>query len=123
MFKVIGHMGDGLENIILGLLSSILPKDNSIAEQISKTSKSNYFYQQTIKSSHSIYPKKRILEIPACRKGCIAFIGVNESETICPICDKDNDPLLNEVIYYFPLRDRITCLLKSQLRKNFLIQI
>ncbi len=26
MFKVIGHMGDGLENIILGLISSILPK-------------------------------------------------------------------------------------------------
>jgi putative lipoic acid-binding regulatory protein len=46
MIKVIGHMGDGLENLVLGLISSILPKNNSIAQQISKTSKSNYFFKK-----------------------------------------------------------------------------
>jgi hypothetical protein len=39
MFKVIGHMGDGLQNILLGLISSILPKQNSIANKISKNFK------------------------------------------------------------------------------------
>ncbi len=46
MFKVIGHLGDGLENLVLGLISSLLPKPNSIANQIAKTSKSNYFFQK-----------------------------------------------------------------------------
>ena len=44
MFKVLGHMGDGLENIILDLIASIMPANNSIAKQIDKTSKSNYVY-------------------------------------------------------------------------------
>ena len=63
MFKVIGHLGDGLENLVLGLISSLLPKPNSIADQISKTSKSNYFFQETIKSGHSMFPKCKIFEI------------------------------------------------------------
>ena len=87
MFKVIGHMGDGLENFILGLISSILPKNNTIATQISKTSKSNYFFQETIKSGHSMLRKNRIYEISACTKGCCAFIGPLVSVDFCPICD------------------------------------
>ncbi len=67
MFKVIGHMGDGLENIILGLISSILPENNSIANRLNQTSKSNYFFQETIKFGHSKFRKNRIFEISACR--------------------------------------------------------
>ena len=63
LFKVLGHMGDGLENIILGLIASIMPANNSIAKQIDKTSKSNYFFQETIKSGHSMFSKLRIYEI------------------------------------------------------------
>ena len=35
----------------------------------------------------------------------------------CPICDKDNDTEYNEVVYYFPLRDRIRSLLISDLKR------
>ena len=117
MFKVIGHMGDGLENIFLGLISSILPKNNTIAQHLSKTSKSNYYFQATIKSGHSGFEKLRIFEISACRRGCCAFIDELVNEEFCPICDKPNDPLENETIYYFPLRDRIGNLLLSDFKK------
>ena len=117
MLKVIGHLGDGLENVILGLISSLLPKDNSIANRISQTSKSNYFYQETIKSGHSMFPKHRIFEISACRKGCCAFIGPLVIEHFCPICDKPNEPLNNEIIYYFPFEDRLRSLLQSDLKR------
>ncbi len=117
MFKVIGHMGDGLENIILGLISSILPKKNSISERLKDSSKSNYFFQQTIKSGHQMFKKHRIFEISACRKGCFAFLGAEANEECCPICNKPNDSLVNEKIYYFPFRDRIRYLLMSDLKK------
>ena len=94
MLKVIGHLGDGLENVILGLISSVLPKDNSIAIKISQTTKSNYFFQETIKSGHSMFPKHRIYEISACRKGCCTFIGSLIDEEFCPVCDKPNEALL-----------------------------
>ena len=117
MFKVIGHMGDGLENIILGLLSSILPHGNALSNHLSKNTKTNYFYQETIKSGHSMFTKSRILEIQACQKGCSAFIGRNVNSESCFICNTNNDLALNEVIYYFPLRDRISSLIASDLKK------
>jgi len=117
MLKVIGHLGDGLENVILGLISSILPNNNTLANKISQTSKSNYFFQETIKSGHSMFPKNRIFEISACRKGCCAFIGPLLVEEFCPICDLPNDPLQNEIIYYFPLEDRLRSLLQSDLKR------
>jgi len=117
MFKVIGHMGDGLENLVLGLISSILPSNNSISSKISKTSKSNYFFQETIKSGHSMFPKQRIFEISACRKGCCAYIGPLISEEFCPVCDKPNETDNNEVIYYFPFEDRLCMLLVSDLKR------
>ena len=110
-------MGDGLENIILGLISSILPKNNTIAQHLSTTNKSNYYFQKTIKSGHSGFQKLRILEISACRKGCCAFINELSNEEYCPICDNENDKIENETLYYFPLRDRIWRLLSSDLKK------
>ena len=109
-------MGDGLENIILGLMSSILPANNLIAQQISQTSKSNYHFQETIKSAHAMFEKQRIYSIEVCRKGCVAFIGVNEGLESCSICDSLNQTDENEVVYYFPLTDRIKCLLQSDLK-------
>ena len=119
MFKVIGHMGDGLQNMLLGLISSILPKQNSIAKKISLTSKSNYFFQETIKSGHCMFPKLRIFEISACVKGCCAFIGANVDSEFCPICDRPNDVIVNSIIYYFPLADRLKSLLMSDLKRFF----
>ena len=110
-------MGDGLENLVLGLISSILPVNNAISNKISKTSKSNYFFQETIKSGHSKFKKHRIFEISACRKGCCAFIGPLVGEEFCPICDQPNEAIANEVIYYFPFTDRIVSLLKSDLKR------
>ena len=112
-------MGDGLENIILGLISAILPKNNVLAQQIAQTSLSNYHFQETIKSAHAMFQKQRIYSIEVCRKGCVAFIGVNEGLESCSICDSPNKSDENELVYYFPLTDRITSLLKSDL-KNFL---
>ena len=117
MLKVIGHLGDGLENVILGLISSVLPKENSIAIKLSKTTKSNYFFQETIKSGHSMFPKHRIYEISACRKGCCAFIGPLIVEEFCPVCDKPNEATENAVIYYFPFEDRLRSLLTSDLKR------
>ena len=119
MYKVIGHMGDGLENMILGLISSLLPKDNAIAEKLKSTSRSNYFFQQTIKCGHKKFKKLSVYEIQACRKGCCHFIGDNSLEEFCVTCDKENDSTANEVIYYFPLRDRIRRLLLSDLKRFF----
>ena len=119
MFKVLGHMGDGLENMILGLISSILPSNNSIADKLNQTTKSNYFFQETIKSGHSTFKKLRIFEIYACRNGCCAYIGECADDVCCEVCDSPNDPNENLIIYYFPLRDRIKSLLLSDL-KNFM---
>ena len=119
MLKVIGHLGDGLENVILGLISSVLPKENSIAIKLSKTTKSNYFFQETIKSGHSMFPKHRIYEISACRKGCCAFSGSLIDEEFCPVCDKPNEATENAVIYYFPFEDRLRSILTSDLKRFF----
>ncbi len=119
MYKVIGHMGDGLENMILGLISSLLPNDNAIAEKLKSTSRSNYFFQQTIKSGHKKFKKLPVYAIQACRKGCCHFIGANTQAEICSKCDNDNDIEANEVIYYFPLRDRLRRLLLSDLKRFF----
>jgi hypothetical protein len=68
MFKVIGHMGDGLENVMLGFLSSILPSGNTLSEKLGENKKTTYFYQQAIKSGHGSYSKLAIIEIQSCRK-------------------------------------------------------
>ena len=110
-------MGDGLENIFLGLISSILPKDNLLAQQISQTSKSNYHFQDTIKTAHAMFPKLRIYSIEVCRKGCVAFIGCFEGLECCNICESLNESESNDVVYYFPLTDRIKSLLHSDLQR------
>ena len=112
-------MGDGLQNMILGLISSLLPKNNLLAEKLSTTSKSNYFFQETIKSGHKTFKKLRIYAIPACRKGCCHYIGENVNDDCCLICNKDNEETENDVIYYFPLRDRLRRLLSSNLKRFF----
>ena len=74
MFKVTGKMGDGLENCMLGLIASILPPSNVISAQLNDTSKSNYFFQKTIKTGHQQFRKMRVLQISCCRNGCCAFM-------------------------------------------------
>ena len=110
-------MGDGLESVMLGFISSILPAGNTICEKLRENSKTAYFYQETIKSGHGGYKKLRVYEIPACRKGCVAFIGDNVGIDCCQICEEVNDIKLNQSIYYFPFSDRITKILYSDLRK------
>jgi hypothetical protein len=117
MFKVIGHMGDGLESVMLGFISSILPTGNSICEKLKETSKTGYFFQDTIKSGHGAYKKSRVFEISACRKGCVCFIGQYHGAESCHICDETNDSKENQTIYYFPLCDRISKIINSDLRK------
>jgi hypothetical protein len=117
MFKVIGHMGDGLESVLLGFMSSILPPGNSISEKLKETSKTGYFYQDTIKSGHGAFNKCRVFEISACRKGCVCFIGQFDGAESCHICDGINDPKENQIIYYFPFTDRISKIINSDLRK------
>ncbi len=112
-----GKMGDGLENCILGLIASILPSDNVIASKLNETTKTNYFFQTTIKTGHKKFKKMRVFEIPCCRNGCCVFIGENIHETACPRCGSDNVKELNEKIYYFPLVDRLVSIIKSDLSK------
>ena len=61
-----------------------------------------------------MFSKLRIFEISVCRKGSLVN---NVDVESCPICDKDNDTEYNEVVYYFPLRDRIRSLLISDLKR------
>ena len=117
MFKVIGHMGDGLESVMFGFLASILPHGNTISEKLNSRAKTGYYYQQAIKSGHESFQKLRVLEIQTCRKGCVAFIGPHNLCEVCPVCDESNDKQMNEVIYYFPVVDRIRKIIKSDLRK------
>ena len=117
MFKVIGHMGDGMESVLLGFISSILPAGNTICEKLRENSKTAYYFQETIKSGHGGYAKLRVYEMYACRKGCSTFIGLNEGVEFCAKCEEPNDPQYNQAIYYFPFADRITRILYSDLRK------
>ena len=117
MFKVTGKMGDGFENCILGLIASILPPDNVIASKLNETTKTNYFFQTTIKTGHQKFKKMRVFEIPCCRKGCCAFIGPYQFSTECPMCENANVKELNETIFYFPLVDRLVSILRSDLSK------
>ena len=120
MFKVTGKISDGFENCILGLLASVLPPNNAIANQLKETSGSNYFFQKTIKSGHSQYSKMRVFSIPVCHKGCTAFVGDLAEEEKCEECGNMNHPSINETIYYFPLYDRLKRIVKSDLL-NFLL--
>ena len=117
MFKVIGHMGDGLESVLFGFLASLLPKGNTLSEKLNSHAKTGYFYQQAIKSGHGSFQKLRVIEIQTCRNGCSAFIGPNHQSEMCPICEENNDESMNEIIYYFPVVDRIRKIIKSDLRK------
>ena len=53
-----------------------------------KCCKKKEVVKETIKSGHSMFPKHRINEISACRKGCCAFSGSLIDEEFCPVCDK-----------------------------------
>ena len=106
-------MGDGLESVMLGFISSILPAGNSICEKLKETSKTDYFFQDTIKSGHGAYKKLRVFEIPVCRKRCVCFIGQNRGAETCHICDEINDSIFNQIIYYYPFSDRISKTLLS----------
>jgi hypothetical protein len=119
MFKVMGKMGDGFENCILGLIASILPADNSISAELLSSENTNYFFQKSIKLGHQKFQKMRIYEVQACRKGCCLFLGDNLEADICPVCLKNNDANQNEIIYYFPIVDRLVKLLTSNLIKLF----
>jgi hypothetical protein len=117
MFKVTGKMGDGLENCMLGLIASILPPSNVLSTQLNETSKTNYFFQKTIKTGHQQFRKMRVLQISCCRSGCCAFIGDNQFSTECSICEKENIQELNETIFYYPLVDRLVAVIRSDLCK------
>ncbi len=77
-----------------------LPAWNSICEKLKETSKTGYFFQDTIKSGHGAYKKLRVFEIPVCRKGCVCFIGQNRGAKTCHICDETNNSIFNQIIYY-----------------------
>ena len=64
-----------------------------------------------------MFPKHRIYEISACRKGCCTFIGSLIDEEFCPVCDKPNEATENAVIYYFPFEDRLRSILTSDLKR------
>ncbi len=64
-----------------------------------------------------MFPKHRIYEISACRKGCCAFIGPLLDEEFCPVCDKTNEATENAVIYYFSFEDRLRSILTSDLKR------
>ena len=117
MFKTVGKMGDGFENCVLGLLASILPNENLIAQKLQQTTQSNYFFQQTIKSGHSKFNKMRVYQIKACRNGCVAFINAQANSLLCPICEQLNAIHVNETIYYFPLFDRLCGVIKFDLKR------
>ena len=108
-----------MESVILGFIASILPAGNTLSTKLEENNKTWYFYQQAIKSGHGSFSKLRVYEIQACRNGCSTFIGVNYQTRFCSVCEKPNDNLLNDVIYYFPLADRITKIIRSDL-KNLL---
>ena len=112
-------MGDGFENCILGLIASLLPKDNIISQKLNETTKSNYFYQKNIKLGHERFRKMRVYSIPTCRKGCLIFTGDHQSDKFCLVCGNDNQNQFNQTIYYFPIRDRLNSLLRSDIRKFF----
>ena len=120
MFKVVGKLGDGFENCLLGLIASVMPVPNVLASQFQATTKSNYFFQKILKSGHSKFKKMRVFSIPACRKGCCAFIGNLSDAESCPKCNLPNDSTSNDVVYYFPLFDRLVGLITSDL-KRFLV--
>ena len=119
MLKVIGHMGDGLESVLFGFLASLLPKGNTLSDKLQTHAKTGYYYQQAIKSGHGSFQKLRVLQIQTCRNGCTAFIGSNHLSDICPICEETNDESMNEIIYYFPVVDRIRKIIKSNRRYIF----
>ena len=121
MFKVMGKMGDGFENCILGLIASILPADNSISAELLTSESTNYFFQKAIKLGHQKFKKMRIYEVQACRKGFF-FLADNLKADVCPVCFTSNDPNQNEIIYYFPIVDRLVKLLLSNLIKLFSYQ-
>jgi hypothetical protein len=112
--KSSGHLGDGQEALILGIICSILPNENHFSQELSNTSGSVYFFQKMIKELHNKNDKMRVLEIPCCPKGHVHYVGENESFVDCQVCGVPNGSD-NETFYYFPLRDRIIHLLNSDL--------
>ena len=117
LIKTMGHLSELNESLILGLVASILSANNVLAAELRNTSQSNYFFQKTIKSSSTMKNKCRIYTIPACFKGCCAFIGPLEEALVCPICNNPNSKEINETIYYFPIIDRIKKIISSDLKK------
>jgi hypothetical protein len=107
-------LGDGQEALILGVICSILPDENHFSQQLSSSSGSVYFFQKLIKEGLNNHEKMRVLEIPCCPKGHIHYVGENQTLLDCPVCNVPRE-IANETFYYFPLRDRISNLLNSDL--------
>ena len=81
-------LGDLNETIILGLLASILPKPNALSNWLQNTTQTTYSYTQFIKKETNFALKASIVKCDTCSKGCIAFVGQHDHNTICPICSR-----------------------------------
>ena len=60
-----------------------------------------------------------ILEVPICGSGCTPFIGLNLTIPMCPIYKDTNGSSSNSIMYYFPIRERLLLLMKSDLFNFF----
>jgi hypothetical protein len=121
LIKTTNNLGDTVESIILGMLASFLPKNNIISNKIKEKSGTLFHFQKLIKDSQKHLPKCSIHRIDVCIKGCMAFVGENLYANLCDECGKKRNLLkpFQREMFYFPLRERLTKLLTSDL-KNLL---
>ena len=121
LIKTTNNLGDTVESIILGMLASFLPTDNIISNKIKENSGTLFYFQKLIKESQKHIPKCSVHRIDVCIKGCMAFVGDNLYANFCEECGKKRNLLkpFQRELFYFPIRERLTKLLTSDL-KNLL---
>jgi len=119
--KTSNHLGDITQSLILGILGSFLPSDNAVSKYLSATSSTIYHYQKYIKLLSESHYTCSVHKVPICSKGCIAFVGCQRLQRMCPTCGLSRmDPKLNtNWIYYLPLKERLMLLLISDMKNLF----
>lgn len=119
LYKAFTHIGDTNESFLLGIIASVLPRNNLLARCLKKTGFTSYFFQKLISFGTSLITHSSIYKVPVCIKGCMAYVGLHKEASMCNVCQTSRPSLITHSFYYFPLKERLVTLLKSDLFKFF----
>ena len=113
------NLTDSCTAELLGAFATFLPPSNVLKSKLQNSSMSAYYFNKLFSNLSSHESLCSIFKIEVCIKGCYSFVGQYQNANECPVCSHSRVLIDIRFLYYFPLRERLTKLLHSDLLNLF----